>query len=179
MVVSGRRGALCLALACVAGLMAGCATNGGGYQTRGVAYAPAPDGTNAPVQGGVNVTPGSEEDFMVNVGRRTFFSPSSADLDDTARVTLDKQVQWLNQYPQWKIKLQGFADDPGTPTAQKSLSQRRAELVRNYLASHGIAPDRMLAKGYGRERLVADCADISCKSQNRRVITNPQENAEF
>src|SRR4051794_38207354 len=75
MVVSGRRGALCLALACVAGLMAGCATNGGGYQTRGVAYAPAPDGTNAPVQGGVNVTPGSEEDFMVNVGRRTFFSP--------------------------------------------------------------------------------------------------------
>ena len=88
-------------------------------------------------------------------------------------------MQWLNQYPQWKIKLQGFADDPGTPTAQKSLSQRRAESVRNYLASHGIAPDRMLAKGYGRERLVADCADISCKSQNRRVITNPQESAEF
>ena len=75
MVVSGRRGALCLALVCVAGLMAGCATSGGGYQTRGVAYAPPPDGTNAPVQGGVNVTPGSEEDFMVNVGRRTFFAP--------------------------------------------------------------------------------------------------------
>ena len=100
MVVSGRRGALCLALVCVAGLMAGCATSGGGYQTRGVAYAPPPDGTNAPVQGGVNVTPGSEEDFMVNVGRRTFFAPGSADLDDTARVTLDKQVHWLNQYPQ-------------------------------------------------------------------------------
>ena len=49
MVVSGRRGALCLALVCVAGLMAGCATSGGGYQTRGVAYAPPPDGTNAPV----------------------------------------------------------------------------------------------------------------------------------
>jgi len=65
-----------------------------------------------------------------------------------------------------------------SPAAQKSLSQRRAEAVRNYLASHGIAPDRMLAKGYGRDRLVADCADVSCKAQNRRVITNPQESAD-
>ena len=177
MVMSGRRGALCLALACVMGLMAGCASTNG-YNARGVAYAPAPDGTNAPAQGGVNVAPGSEEDFMVNVGRRTFFAQGSAELDDTARVTLDKQAQWLAQYPNWKIKLQGFADDPGTPAAQKSLSQRRAEVVRDYLASRGVAPDRMLAKGYGRDRLVADCTDISCKAQNRRVITNPQEGAE-
>ena len=70
------------------------------------------------------------------------------------------------------------ADDPGTPAAQKSLSQRRAEAVRDYLASRGVAPDRMLAKGYGRDRLVADCTDISCKAQNRRVITNPQETAD-
>jgi peptidoglycan-associated lipoprotein len=175
--VIGRREALCLALACVMGLLAGCASTGG-YNARGVAYSPPPDGTNAPVQGGVNVAPGSEEDFMVNVGRRTFFAQGSADLDDTARVTLDKQAQWLAQYPNWKIKLQGFADDPGTPAAQKSLSQRRAEAVRDYLASRGVAPDRMLAKGYGRDRLVADCTDISCKAQNRRVITNPQESAD-
>ena len=179
MVVSGRRGALCLALVCVAGLMAGCATSGGGYQTRGVAYAPPPDGTNAPVQGGVNVTPGSEEDFMVNVGRRTFFAPGSADLDDTARVTLDKQVQWLNQYPQWKIKLQGFADDPGTPTAQKSLSQRRAESVRIISLRMASLPTGCWPRATAASGLVADCADISCKSQNRRVITNPQESAEF
>jgi peptidoglycan-associated lipoprotein len=176
--VEGRRGALCLALACVMGLLlAGCASTGD-YNARGVAYSPPPDGTNAPVQGGVNVAPGSEEDFMVNVGRRTFFAQGSADLDETARVTLDKQAQWLAQYPNWKIKLQGFSDDPGSPAAQKSLSQRRAEAVRDYLASRGVAPDRMLAKGYGRDRLVADCTDISCKSQNRRVITNPQENAD-
>ena len=135
--------------------------------------------TNAPVAGGVNVTPGSEEDFMVSVGRRTFFKQSSAELDDVARATLDKQAQWLNQYPQWKVKLQGSADDPGSAQQQAALSQKRADTVRNYLASLGIAPERMLAKGYGREKIGEDCPEIECKSQNRRVVTNLQENPEF
>jgi peptidoglycan-associated lipoprotein len=135
--------------------------------------------TNAPVAGGINVTPGSEEDFMVSVGRRTFFKQSSAELDDTARATLDKQAQWLSQYPQWKVKLQGSADDPGTPQTQAALSQKRAIAVRDYLASRGISAERMLAKGYGRERIGEDCPEIECKSQNRRVVTNLQENPEF
>ncbi len=116
---------------------------------------------------------------MVSVGRRTFFKQSSAELDETARATLDKQAEWLNQYPQWKVKLQGSADDPGTPQAQTALSQKRADTVRNYLASRGISAQRMLAKGYGRERIGEDCPEIECKSQNRRVITNLQENPEF
>lgn len=123
--------------------------------------------------------PGSEQDFMVNAGRRTFFKQGSAELDDTARVTLDKQAQWLAQHAHWKVKLQGFADDPGSAAQQTTLSQKRADAVRDYLASRGIAAERMLAKGYGRDRLVGDCADIECKAQNRRVITNPQENPEF
>jgi peptidoglycan-associated lipoprotein len=137
------------------------------------------EGTNAPVAGGINVTPGSEQDFMVNVGRRTFFTQGSAALDDTARTTLDKQAQWLNQFPNWKVKLQGSADDPGAPAAQKVLSQKRADAVRDYLASQGIASNRMLAKGYGREKIGEDCPEIECKSQNRRVVTNLQENPEF
>ena len=119
--------------------------------------------------------PGSEEDFMVNVGRRTYFSQGSATLDDTAKVTLQKQAEWLNRYPTWPVKIQGFADDPGTPAENKTLSQRRAEAVREYLVSLGVSPDRLAIKGYGRDRLVRDCADISCTSQNRRVITNLQD----
>jgi peptidoglycan-associated lipoprotein len=175
---SWRLRAASLVLVCVAGLFAGCA-NSGNNPRAVAAYSPGPDGTGSPAQGGVNIAPGSEEDFMVNVGRRTFFQQGSAELDETARVTLDKQAQWLSQYPQWKVKLQGFADDPGGAGQQKSLSQKRAEAVRDYLASRGVTPERMLAKGYGRDRLVADCSDISCKAQNRRVITNPQETAEF
>lgn len=154
-------------------LLAGC------NSTKGTDSGSNLSATDNAASGGINVTPGSEEDFMVSVGRRTFFKQSSAELDDTARTTLDKQAQWLNQYPQWKVKLQGSADDPGTPQAQTALSQKRADAVRNYLASQGIAQNRMLAKGYGRERIGEDCPEIECKSQNRRVITNLQENPEF
>jgi peptidoglycan-associated lipoprotein len=155
-------------------LLAGCAssgTTGGG--------SPPVEMTSAPASTGMNVAAGSEEDFIVNVGRRTFFKQGSADLDETARVTLQKQAQWLQRHPQWKVKLQGFADDPGSPAAQKDLSQRRADAARTYLASLGVSPDRMKAKGYGRDRLVGDCPGIECKAQNRRVITNPQEDPDF
>ena len=161
------------ALALMLGLL-GCASSGGTSN-----MASPTEGTNAPVGGGINVVAGTEEDFMVNVGRRTFFKQASAELDDTARVTLDNQAQWLNQHPQWKVKLQGSADDPGSVASQKALSQKRADAVRNYLASRGIAPERMLAKGYGRDKIGEDCPEIECKSQNRRVVTNLQENPEF
>jgi peptidoglycan-associated lipoprotein len=163
------------AVAIVAGLLSACASTSGGGGTAQT----GPQSADAAVQGGINALPGSEEDFMVNVGRRTFFSQGSADLDDTARVTLDKQAQWLQQYPQWKVKLQGFADDPGSTAQQTTLSQKRADAARDYLVSRGISADRMKAKGYGRDRLVSDCVDIECKAQNRRVITNPQEAPDF
>lgn len=161
-------------------LLAACTTSRTGPPPS-VAAAPPPstaDVTNAPVDGGVNIQPGSEEDLMVNVGRRTFFAESSAALDQTAKVTLDKQADWLVQFPQWKVKIQGFADDPGSEGRNVEISKQRAEAVKQYLVSKGIASGRIYAKGYGRDRLIQDCADISCKAQNRRVITNPQDTPE-
>lgn len=137
----------------------------------------SPNVTNAPLYG--KIEPGSEEDLMLNVGRRTYFAESSAELDDTTRATLDKQAQWLLAHGHWNVKLQGFADDPGTPEQQLALSQRRADAVRDYLASRGVPAKRMWAKGYGRDRLIRDCPEIECKSQNRRVITNAGEYPEI
>lgn len=129
-------------------------------------------GTNAPVAGFQNPDPGTEEEFIFNVGRRTHFAEGSAALDDTARVTLDKQAEWLRRHPSWLIKLQGFSDDPGSPNQNKTLSKKRADAVMNYLASRGVAKSRMWSKGYGRQRIVRDCPELACKSQNRRVVTN-------
>lgn len=136
---------------------------------------PTPDVTNAPAPGFQNVTPGSEEDFILNVGRRTYFTAGSANLSETAKMTLNRQIEWLRKYPHWLIKLQGFADDPGTEAQGVALSRRRAEAVMNYLAAGGIDRNRMWSKGYGKERVVRDCAEESCKVQNRRVISNLRE----
>jgi len=131
---------------------------------------PTPDVTNAEIAGFQNVQPGSEEDFILNVGRRIYFTQGSAALDSVAKATLDTQVAWLAKNPRWLLKLQGFADDPGA--SETALSQQRADAVMNYLAAGGIDRNRMWAKGYGKERLVRDCPDNACRSQNRRVVSN-------
>jgi peptidoglycan-associated lipoprotein len=167
-------------------VVVGCAVSGAlaGSCAQGpasVAQGPVTTATNAPVGQGVNIQPGTEEDFVVNVGRRTFFREGSSELDDTARVTLDKQAAWLARYPSWKVKVQGFADDSSSANSNVALSQKRAEAVRTYLSSQGVTSDRMQAKGYGKdpERLIRDCTDTSCKAQNRRVVTNLQETMEM
>lgn len=116
---------------------------------------------------------GSNEDFIVNVGRRTYFAPGSAELDDTAKATLDKQLQWLEAYKKYKVKIEGFADDPGSPDANKALGMRRANAVMAYFASKGLPANRMRAKTFGNaeDRQVRKCDDIGCKAQNRRVVT--------
>jgi len=116
-------------------------------------------------------TPGSAQDFVVNVGDRVFFETDSTDLTPTAVATLDKQAQWLSRYPNYTFLLEGHADERGTREYNFSLGARRAQTVRDYLASRGIPASRMRTVSYGKERPVAVCNDISCWSQNRRVVT--------
>ncbi len=134
--------------------------------------------TNDPAAGFANVQPGSEEDFILNVGRRTYFAKGSAEIDDTAKVTLDNQIAFLTKYPRWYAKIQGFADDPGGDAKMVALSAKRADNVMNYLAAGGIDRNRMWAKGYGKERIVRDCTERACQVQNRRVITNLRDSRE-
>ena len=118
-------------------------------------------------------TPGSQQDFVVNVGDRVFFSTDSSDLSAQARETLDKQAQWLNHYPQYThFMIEGNADERGTREYNLALGARRAQVVRDYLVSRGVAANRMSTISYGKERPVATCDDISCWSQNRRTVTN-------
>jgi peptidoglycan-associated lipoprotein len=116
-------------------------------------------------------TPGSAQDFVVNVGDRVFFETDSTDLTPTAAATLDKQAQWLQRYPQYTFILEGHADERGTREYNFSLSARRAQIVRDYLISRGIPGNRFRTVSYGKERPVAVCNDISCWSQNRRAVT--------
>jgi peptidoglycan-associated lipoprotein len=116
-------------------------------------------------------TPGSQQDFVVNVGDRVFFDTDQVDLTAQSRATLDKQAQWLSHYSQYSFTIEGHADERGTREYNIALGARRAQAVRDYLISRGIAANRMRTISYGKERPVAVCNDISCWSQNRRAVT--------
>ena len=122
-------------------------------------------------QASVAAAPGSQQDFVVNVGDRVFFDTDSSDLSDQARATLDKQAQWLNIYNRYAFTVEGHADERGTREYNIALGARRAQTVREYLVSRGVAASRMRTISYGKERPVAVCDDISCWSQNRRSVT--------
>jgi peptidoglycan-associated lipoprotein len=116
-------------------------------------------------------TPGSQQDFIVNVGDRVFFESDSSELTPQARETLDKQAQWLNQYNRYAFTIEGHADERGTREYNIALGARRAQAAREYLVSRGVSAQRMHTISYGKERPVAVCNDISCWSQNRRAVT--------
>lgn len=116
-------------------------------------------------------TPGSPQDFTVNVGDRIFFDTDSSSIRADAQQTLSKQAQWLNQYRQYAIVVEGHADERGTREYNLALGARRAAATRDFLVGRGVAANRLKTISYGKERPVAVCDDISCWSQNRRAVT--------
>jgi peptidoglycan-associated lipoprotein len=116
-------------------------------------------------------TPGSERDFAVNVGDVVRFEVDSAALTGEAQGILASQANWLSQYPQYRVTIEGHADERGTREYNLALGAKRAMAVRSYLASHGIGANRVKTVSFGKERPVAVCDDISCWSQNRRAQT--------
>jgi peptidoglycan-associated lipoprotein len=129
------------------------------------------DGAAGGFGAGGAATPGSAQDFVVNVGDRVFFETDQTDLNPTAVATLDKQAQWLARYPNYSVLVEGHADERGTREYNFSLSARRAQNVRDYLVSRGVQSGNLRTVSYGKERPVSVCNDISCWSQNRRAVT--------
>src|SRR6201992_4418436 len=72
-------------------------------------------------------TPGSQQDFVVNVGDRVFFESDQTDLSPQAVATLDKQVQWLQTYPRYQFTIEGHADERGPRAYKIALGARRAQ----------------------------------------------------
>ncbi|MHA6297079.1 peptidoglycan-associated lipoprotein Pal [Devosia sp. CAU 1758] len=115
--------------------------------------------------------PGSQQEFIVTVGDRVFFETDSSSLTSEAMATLDKQAAWLNQYGNYRIMVEGHADERGTREYNIALGARRGSVVVNYLVSKGVSAQRITTQSFGKERPVAICNDISCWSQNRRAVT--------
>jgi OOP family OmpA-OmpF porin len=97
--------------------------------------------------------------FELNSARLT---PASLSVLNDAAATLDK-------HPEIRVEAQGHTDSSGQDSYNMSLSQRRAEAVRDYLISRGIDAGRITAKGYGETQPVGDNSTAAGRQMNRRV----------
>jgi len=84
-----------------------------------------------------------------------YYNYNKADIRDDAAKELDKLVQLLADNPEIRIELGSHTDSVDDNAYNMNLSQRRAESAVKYLVQHGIAPDRLTAKGYGEEHPIA------------------------
>ena len=117
------------------------------------------------------VIPGTERDFTVNVGNKVYFKTDSSRLTADAEKILQAQAKWLNRYPNHTITIEGHSDERGTREYNLGLAAKRAQVIKSFLARHGVNIARLRTISYGKERPVAMCNDISCWSQNRRGVT--------
>jgi len=84
-----------------------------------------------------------------------YYNFNKADIREDAAKELDKLVQLLIDNPEIKIELGSHTDSIDDNSYNIQLSQRRAESAVRYIVQHGIAPDRLVAKGYGEEKPIA------------------------
>jgi peptidoglycan-associated lipoprotein len=120
------------------------------------------------------IVPGSQEDFLQTVGQygdRIFFDTDKFNVDSEDQSTLQRQAQWLAQYPNVRVTVEGHADERGTREYNLALGERRANSAKNYLASLGVDASRVQTVSYGKERPQALGSDEQSWAQNRRAVT--------
>ncbi len=127
-----------------------------------------------PNAGAGQIVPGSQEDFLANVGEfgdRIFFDTDRFNVDTEDQTTLQRQAQWLARYPNTRITVEGHADERGTRDYNLALGERRANSAKNYLTSVGVDAARVQTVSYGKERPQAMGSDEQAWAQNRRAVT--------
>jgi peptidoglycan-associated lipoprotein len=115
--------------------------------------------------------PGSEGQFKNEIGDRVYFLVDQTTLTPEGREILTRQAQWLQQYSNVTVQVEGHADERGTREYNISLSARRATATRNFLISQGVDGSRISSIAYGKERPASLCESEECWSQNRRAVT--------
>lgn len=127
-----------------------------------------------PNAGANKIMPGSQEDFLQQVGQygdRILFETDRFNVDAEDQDVLQRQAQWLAQYPNTRITVEGHADERGTRDYNLALGERRANSAKNFLVSIGVDAGRIQTVSYGKERPSALGSDEQAWAQNRRAVT--------
>lgn len=137
------------------------------------APAPAPAAIASPPSPAVKAAASKIDEVLKN--KVVEFRSGSAVLTGTGRATLADIHAVLKDNSSLNFEVQGHTDSTGTESANQALSQARADAVKTYLAGLGVAPDRMVSKGYGSTQPVADNNTAVGRARNRRIAFSIEE----
>ena len=98
-----------------------------------------------------------------------YFPSSSTSLTADGYEQLRAVAAALRADPQLRLEVEGHSDTSAAARTNEPLAQQRAEVAREFLVSLGIAPERLVARGYGAWRPVNDNATLEQRAANRRV----------
>ena len=108
--------------------------------------------------------------MVITLSGSVLFASAKSDLLPAAQMKLNDVANALTKEdPISKMVVEGHTDSQGQPSYNQDLSQRRAQAVRDYLVTRGIASDRITAQGFGSTRSVADNTSQEGRANNRRV----------
>lgn len=110
----------------------------------------------------------TERGLVLTLGD-VLFATGSADIQGGTNQNLEKLVNFLNQYPDRQVLIEGHTDNVGSAMFNQNLSRQRAESVRRFLTERGIESRRLSVSGYGFERPIASNDSATGRQQNRRV----------
>ena len=100
-----------------------------------------------------------------------YFETDRYNIDSADAAALQTQAQYLMQYPDVRVTVEGHADERGTREYNLALGERRANAAKNYLVGIGIGANRISTVSYGKERPVALGSTEAAWAQNRRAVT--------
>jgi len=114
---------------------------------------------------------GGQEDLVANVGDTILFGYDSASLNDEAKMILRNQAEWLKQYSDVNVIIEGHTDERGTREYNIALGAKRANAVKNYLVRMGVSRSRIDTLSFGKERPAVEGTNAQAWGFNRRAHT--------
>ena len=107
--------------------------------------------------------------LILDENSKVTFDYNKSSLTSTAKANLDKLIEVFKEYPDTDLLVIGYTDNVGSQSYNKPLSEQRAQSVKDYLISKGIASSRLTSTGKGIEDPIADNSTAEGRAKNRRV----------
>jgi peptidoglycan-associated lipoprotein len=98
-----------------------------------------------------------------------YYQFDSVTLEADAQQVLIKNAEWLKANPKTRVEVEGHCDDIGSAEYNLALGAQRAQVAKDFLVNHGIAPDRLVTISYGKEAPACFEQSEDCRVKNRRA----------